>query len=353
MNNINIHLYPSKGEFETRVNKSMKAAYKSDRFENILFFTLGNKKIDSNELNIKNITESNSKILYLFYSILHLFKIKPSVINVHNWYCLIPAILTKIFFKSKIIYEPHEVEFGTSYARGLRKFLIIFVEFISIKFFINYIIFVGEAVKREYEKSYKPIDIIRDSLIFFSLPNYQPETKHSNFKKSAAYVGLFSKGRSIFRLIEVFIKRQDYDFYLIGHGNLKEKIQNKVKKYNNIHIKDPLNDKELSNFLNENIALGFSLMNPKSLSNRCAAPNKFFTFAHNEIPTVVSNSGDQAEIVKKFKIGYTIEEITNEEINKILDHFLKEKEPIDFKEFKKNYDYNLQEKKLIQIYKNI
>ena len=203
MKKINIHLYPSTGEFETRIFKSMEAATKSNRFEDVIFFTLGNKKLFLKNISVLNVSNSFSKILYVLSSIFFLFKLKPSVINVHNWYCLLSTIPFKFFFETKVIYEPHEVEFGTSYASGYRKYFIYLVEFISFKFFIDQVIFVGEAVKKEYADKYKKNILIKDSFIFYSLPNYKVKSNKIDNKQSAAYLGLFTNGRSIFKLIDI------------------------------------------------------------------------------------------------------------------------------------------------------
>ncbi|RLT87601.1 MULTISPECIES: hypothetical protein [unclassified Ketobacter] len=314
----NIHIYPTHGLHESRIKRSMKAAKSSGRFNKIALLALPGEnhhnvlheysEIGCNIEFLGKARQSVSigKLLYLAHTLLYLLSHRESlVVNVHNWYSLIPVMLASILRNIKIIYEPHEVEFGTSYSLGFRSFIISIVERISLRHFITATVFVGEAVKREYIKKYGKLYSISEATIVYSVPQTTDDTTYYNQmlpKDAGVYVGLFARGRGLELLVQAYIKT-GRTLLLVGHGDMRSELENIASKHSNIRILPSLKEGELQALLSQCCSVGFSLMDTSSLSNRCASPNKFFAYIFAGVPVVVSGYGDQARITEEYNLG--------------------------------------------------
>ena len=351
-NNFNVHLYPSSGKHETRIFKSMDAAKNTGMFDKVIFFSQGDEQSPKRIISF-NVTRSSSNFWYIAASTIHLFKLRPRVINVHNWYSLLPAIIFKILFHSKIIYEPHEVEFGTSYAEGTRSTFINILESVSLKLFINEVIFVGQAVKNEYIRAYGNNNKVLSSMIYFSIPSKVSTQKNYDNVNKISYLGLFVDGRNISSILESAKIRNDLIFEFIGHGPLKNKLNETAVKYDNINVVNSMNEEKLSIYLKSNIQIGLCLMNTHSLSNRCAAPNKFFTFVSNNIPVIVSPFGDQALLTHKYNLGKILDEVSPRSLIDAIDEIKSNEGGFGFEDFKRNFSFSKQNKELEDLYKRI
>ncbi len=337
---------------ETRIFKSMHAAKNTNIFDKVIFFNQGDGRSSKRIVSL-NVTKSSSKFWYIAASTLYLFKIRPRVVNVHNWYSLLPAIISKILFQSKIIYEPHEVEFGTSYAGGARSTFIKILESISLKLFINKVIFVGQAVKNEYIRTYGDNNKVLNSMVYFSIPSKVSTQKNCDNVNKISYLGLFTDGRNIGSILESAKIRNDLIFEFIGHGPLENKLNETSVKYDNIKVVNSMNEEKLSIYLKSNIQIGLCLMNTRSLSNRCAAPNKFFTFVFNNIPVIVSPFGDQALLTHKYNLGKILDEVSPKRLIDAIDEIKNNEGGFGFEDFKRNFSFSKQNKELEELYKKI
>lgn len=345
----------------------MKAAKSTGRFKEIALLALpGENQYDvSHEYrdigcNIEFLGKASQstsigKLLYLAHTLLYLLSHRETlVVNVHNWYSLIPVILASTLRKIKIIYEPHEVEFGTSYSQGLRSFIISIVEKFSFRRFITATVFVGEAVKREYIKKYGKLYAICEATIVYSVPQTSNDTVSHNqlFPKDAGvYVGLFTRGRGLELLVQAYIKTGQ-TLLLVGHGDMKNELENIASKHSNIRILPSLKEDELQSLLSQCCSVGFSLMDISSLSNRCASPNKFFAYIFAGVPVVVSGYGDQARITEEYNLGTCLKQQSLESLLAAI----KQAKAIyeggcqGFDEAKALYNYEAQQTSMINTY---
>lgn len=308
---INVHLYPTNSEYETRLHRSALAAAKINIFEEVVHLALGGLSKDKKErlrekygLNVINI--SNNKLSYIYRTFLFVSK-KQLVINVHNWYMLVPALYSYFIFKNKIIYEPHEVEFSTGYISKPAKLLCYILEkiFFSLTKFNS--VFVGCSVKNEYFRRYGKIQYAH---VVYSVPaisTYNSSENRTIDADSGCYVGLFTQGRGIETYIELLEKSLLKKFIFIGTGPYRDYINSKIAEGLNIEVFKPMEEQELYTFLIKNKPICFSLMSPESLSNRCASPNKFFMYYFSSCPIIYTNYGDQGIISREFKCGKGVE----------------------------------------------
>lgn len=314
---VNVHIYPSGGHFESRVIRSCDKALSSGLYSKVKFYVLGRNEQKSETIDGVTIERiSQSKIGYILKTFVLLSRSKLTI-NVHNWYLLFPALYSYFFFRNRLIYEPHEVEFGTAYISPVGKKVCHALE--SLFFRLKkrtQTVFVGEAVRKEYRNRYNmPKGVVIRSLPTLKVHQDGNGTTADSLN-TGCYVGLLTFGRGIdicLKLVnEGYLKR----FVFIGHGPMLEELRQLEAENENIVVLDSKSESELYDYLAKTKPICFSLMDIKSLSNRCASPNKFFIYLASQCPIIYSDFGDQAIIARKLNAGEGVTEICFEKISK-------------------------------------
>lgn len=343
----NVQLYPVSGVFESRLHRSMLAAQESKQFDSIVFVGVGSVNPIFVDVNVKiqlvSPTVRFVKLCYLWTVFKILFSEKKAIVNVHNWYSLIPCIL--LFWRHVYLYEPHEVESGTSYGRRIR-YLIILTEYIAIKFIVNYCIFVGVVAQNKYRNLYGTIQ----SEVIYSISDVSEGSfKSENKDQKDAYVGLLTFGRGLDELINAY---SDFDrkLLIIGHGPLRNHLIDKCIDKPNISFLDSLNADDLHAVLAK-CTLAFSFFSNPTESNKSASPNKFFQYLKAQLFVVCSTGGDQANLVAEYGIGKVVKNLNKQIITDILNKMpdtdeLKER----FEAVNARYSYDVQLEKYLKIY---
>src|SRR5699024_10896094 len=108
-------------------------------------------------------------------------------------------------------------------------------------------------------------------------------------------------------------------FLLVGEGNQKERLLNRVRdeKITNVEIKSSLPKKEIVNVIND-ASLGFMCVDNKYKILEDNSANKFFDFLAAGLPIVINYEGWQKEVIEKNKIGFSVLE-KNKMVMKIIE----------------------------------
>ena len=166
------------------------------------------------------------------------------------------------------------------------------------------------------------------------------------------YVGLFSKGRSIEKILKVFVKESIKSHVVfIGFGDLETLIKEHESINYNIHYHPAVRHDKLVSLI-KHADFGLCLIENISLSDYYCLPNKLFEYTFAGIPIIGSNFPEIKKIIEKHNLGVTCN-IKNE--NSII-HKIKELE-----NHKSNFKFNNlsilswqeQEKKLKNNYKQL
>jgi glycosyltransferase involved in cell wall biosynthesis len=276
------------------------------------------------------------------------------------------AFIVKRFYNSrvKVIYDAHEYERETIALRGFKKTAVKFLE----KFLIRYtdrVITVSNSIANEYKRLYP--DIERPALVL-NTPNYQDIEKKDIFreifnidrdKKIFLYQGGLSKGRGIEILLETFkrLSKENSSAVAVfmGYGELEEMVKDASKRYKNIFFHPAVSPDILLEYTSS-ADFGISTIEDSCLSYRYCLPNKLFEYLIAEIPVVVSNLYEMREFVKKYNVGVVAKENTPDGLKEAIKEALeldinKVKESI--KEVKKLYNWENQERVLIDVYRGV
>lgn len=169
--------------------------------------------------------------------------LKPDLIIAHSLAALKASTKAAKKLRKPVIYDCHELELGVQYTNRL----LFFYESIIEKIYIRKVdgVFVSnESIAIWYEKKYSGIK----PLVVRPLPDtrWQSNEKSDFFRENFGipsnhlvflYQGIFSIGRRIEQLIEVFKHSAD-DRHLVfmGHGELQQQIEDACQQCNRIHF---------------------------------------------------------------------------------------------------------------------
>lgn len=373
---INIHIYPSQFENESRILKITHTLSKYGFFEKIYMLgVLDSKKaknlerLDSKRIIIRvnRFVGSFKNILIIklwksivwYINVLFLLKKKKiSCINCHSLPVLPLCVILKLLNGgSKLIYDTHELETETIGARGIKKILYKIVEYLFITY-ADEVIVVNDSIAKWYSSNYK----INKPFVIKNIP-MKPRTMPKNsgmikdklgLKKSDilfVYQGNLSKGRGIEKLLNVFSKISDKYIVFIGNGSL-EKL---VKSSNSINIfhHDSVPMNTLINYTH-GCDVGISIIENTCLSYYLSLPNKVFEYLLAGIPMVVNDLPEQVKIIKEYSCGWVRERSSS------LEDLIKNINLNDIntkKEIIRNkiscLGWHSEEQKILEIYKSI
>lgn len=280
----------------------------------------------------------------------------------------IGAIIKKFFNRNaKIVYDAHEYETEVNGLQGIEKKLKKWLEKSLIKY-ADKVITVSDAIADEYVKLY---DIGKPALVLNTTP-YKKIEKKNIFRETLdikenqtifLYQGGLSKGRGIEILLEAFktlnTKHQSQNtnavIIFMGYGSLENLIKERSKEYKNIYFHQAVSPDVLLDYTSS-ADFGISTIEDTCLSYRYCLPNKMFEYLMAEIPVIVSNLYEMKRLVESNKIGTVAKENTPDGLKEAIREAVnldKEDLQTNIKKLKSVYNWEEQEKVLLNIYKDL
>ncbi len=353
MSKINIHVYTSSIQFESRIFKLTSTLIKKKIVDQIIIIGVYEKGLKEEEkfresiiikrlksVDFIRVRMLNKFLKMLFFQVAcyrQFKKSKPEIISCHTVWLLPVSILYKIFNRSTLIYETHELETERTGFSYLTKVIARTVEKIAIKFFIKNTVVVSESIKSFYKKRYKidnifvirncpeKINIVtkgKENLKDYYINKYQLDSDAIIF----LYQGVFNYGRGLNHLIEAFsrVTRDNFHLVCMGFGPMQDFILEATKKSNNIHFHEAVSSDLVIDYASQ-AHVGVVVIEPISLSYLYCLPNKLFDYLNAGIPVLASNLPDMENVLQEHECGWTIEPnykgifefIENIEISKI------------------------------------
>ena len=325
---INVHIYPSQMTNESRILKIVKSIEKMDLFSRIYLLGINqSSKLQTEELvsekiaifriNINSAKWEKTKfvgkkiipvIKFWILSYRFFLKIKPSIINAHNLASLPPCVIYKIFYRSKIIYDTHELETERQGWGKFEKYLSKFFEYICY-FFIDKTIVVSKPIGEFYSKKYNINPIVIHNCPSFTKPltsNYfRKKFKIKSNTKTFLYIGALTKNRGIEEYLECFQKTKlNIALIFLGGGELKNLIQKYAIKNTNIFFHSSVKPSEVVNIAaSADYALPIMKTGKASLSYEYMMPNKLFESIMANVPMISGGFYYETAFIEKNKIG--------------------------------------------------
>ena len=324
------------------------------------------QNIPVHRIKLKSRNWSKNKLIQLLKYFEFMYKViknykNSDIIHCNDLNTLPIGVIIKKFFNknAKIVYDAHEYETETFHLKGIEKKIVKIIEKYLIKY-ADKIITVSDSIANEYVKLYnieKPA-LVLNTPLFKNIEKKDLFREKLGIKKDKTiflYQGGLSKGRGIEVLLDAFKDINDNKSVIVfmGYGPLEKVIQEASKKYPNIYFHPAVSPEVLLDYTSS-ADFGISTIEDGCLSYRYCLPNKMFEYLMAEIPVIVSNLYEMRKLVNRYKIGV----VAKENSPKGLKEAIKEAMSLDrnellenIKKVKKIYNWEEQEKILLEVYK--
>ena len=172
-------------------------------------------------------------------------------------------------------------------------------------------------------KSIELNNILKSKITF--IPNgcdldlFKPFFEEKNINEikdifNAVFCGAHGQANGLESVLEVAEilkkeKRRDIKFTFIGDGKIKKKIVKKAKEKNldNCFFLDPMTKYELASYIRKEASIGLMILRNITAFYDGTSPNKFFDYISTGLPVITNYPGWIAEIIRKNKIGISVQ----------------------------------------------
>ena len=285
------------------------------------------------------------------------------IYHCNDLHALPAGVLLKAFSRRpvKIVYDAHEYETESRGVKGFERIFRRFLEGFLIRFTDRQIT-VSNSIAEEYARLYP----IEKPAVILNIPQFSNEARHDLFRQSLGirkkqkiflYQGGLSYGRGIEILLDAFdsADRSDNVLVLMGYGELEGAIRQRARESENIYFHNAVPPDQIPIYTSS-ADVGISTIENICLSYYYCLPNKLFEYLMAEIPVIVSDLFEMASLVNKYRLGAVAKENSVAGIRQAVT----EMETFDLKEFslrvkpfKTKYNWEVQERTLVDIYSDL
>jgi|SaaInl8_200m_RNA_FD_contig_121_75080_length_9522_multi_5_in_0_out_0_5 succinoglycan biosynthesis protein ExoL len=274
--------------------------------------------------------------------------IQPSKIIITNVDILFLLILNNIKQYTKdIIMEISDLRsytFNNSITDKIQQY----IDNIIFKIYISKLIVTSpKFYEFYYQKKFKGECFILENKPLESMLPPKVQKKQNN-KLVIGIVGLLLDGNPHKALFEYAKNKDDIEIHIYGKGTFEQQAKNYAKKYNHIKYFGEYNFfKDISKIYASLDIIYMSYDTTKNdLNVKLALPNKLYEAMYFKVPIITTENTYLAERVINNKIGYTIRCCNVEDIEKVVDKYIINKnkmllgfEDIDKNEYTADIDY--------------
>lgn len=326
---LNLHFYPSPFRHESRILKETHTLIKHNIVDKICIIARWEpglkeeESIDDNRsvwrvklfcsrfpkslpLEVVKYLEMSLRIFARF------FGIRVAVVSVHSLSTLPIGVLFKWSWRSKLIYDTHELETERTGLNGIRQKFSKFTERLCMPF-VDKMVVTSDSYANCYKETYG----LQKIYVFKNMPylNTSKPSEKNYFREKFniqkddiifLYHGLLSKGRAINLLLNSFARLpENKHLVLMGFGDLVPLVKNYESKYSNIHYHESVHPEQVVEYAS-NADVGISLIQKSSLSYYYSMPNKIYEYIHSGLAIIVSDFPDMGRVVEEAGCGWKI-----------------------------------------------
>lgn len=327
---VNLHIYPSPFKNESRILKETKSIIDNSIADEVIIIgTFSKTRLRSESIDpqrsvwrIKTVFDLFPKNIltdiFRFMSIQMVILIKYlpkklDLINCHSLSVLPVGVLLRIFKKTKLIYDTHELETERAGLKGFKQKIARALERICFRY-VDSTIVVSNSINRWYRQTYNTQNVFTVR----NVPDLRlvKKSKNRNVLKEKfrirnneilyIYQGLLSKGRGIDILLNVFSDPKiKSHIVFMGYGLYEDKVKKFSVRYNNIHFQEAVPPDQIIEY-SASADVGICLIEDIGLSYFFCLPNKVFEYNLAGIPVIVSDFPDLGEYIDSVNGGWKI-----------------------------------------------
>jgi glycosyltransferase involved in cell wall biosynthesis len=224
---------------------------------------------------------------------------------------LLVATMLAVITKSKLIYDAHELNHDRNGQSAMeRKIVLLWESFFWSR--IHLFITVSESIRRHYLETHGH----KTSAIVLNSPIVSGESQESHSIGDIRsvmgldredvillYVGALAEGRGIRLLLESAAQLPSkYHLVFLGEGELLPEIAECSKSVKAVHFLSPVPHDRIVDFIST-ADIGLCLLEPVSMSDKLALPNKFFDYAFAGLPILYSDFPEMSRVAQDFALG--------------------------------------------------
>jgi len=271
------------------------------------------------------------------------------------------GVLIKLFFNknAKIVYDAHEHE---SFRAGYDRTMHILSQWWEGKLikYADRVITVSYSIADDYEKMYN----IKKPDLVLNTPLYQKIERKNIFREKFnipesdiifLYQGGLSPKRGIIEFADIIKDIKNISYIIMGYGILENDIKELSLKNANVHFHKAVSSNVLLDYTSS-ADIGVCIEENICKSWDYALPNKMFEYLLAGLPVFVGGLGEMKRFVKKYDVGYIIEDLNNKkDVQKMIDKIIREHQTKfdNIKQISKQFTWQEQEKVLLKVYKDL
>ena len=398
----NLHIYPSNFRYESRILKETKSLADSGLFEKIFIAAIWEKGLKVHEeldskrelwripLKMSKLHPHLSpppsrgrphpsppqqvgrekerergffvKVLQHIEWMIKIFlrfrKERLAFVNCHTLSTLPIGVLFKLFAKSRIIYDTHELETEKSGWVGIRKAIAKILGKTLIHC-ADSVIVVSDSIGKWYKNQYnlKEVHLIRNIPYREAGPSEDSKLLKERFRIQDdeilfIYQGVLGRGRGIELLLNVFSKADEKKHIVfMGYGVLEDMVKEYENNFSHIHFHPAIKPGEIMSYA-KSADVGIHLIENTCLNHYYCLPNKVFGYILSGLPLIVSDFPEMGKIIDDYQCGWKVavdEKVVIDLIERISKEEIKEKKN-NVLDCRNNFSWQKEEKKLLKIY---
>jgi len=237
------------------------------------------------------------------------------MVNCHSLSAMPACAALKRRHNASLIYEPHELESETSRMGGIASATMRGFERLMLRD-VDHVILVSDSIRNWYRTNQRVSACS-------TIPNCPPltEARQSDYLRQTfgiakgravfLYHGILNRGRGIERLLEAFRHDGlDAELVLLRYSPLSP---GEWRSDRNVHWHPGVAPERLLTIA-ASADFGVSLIEPISLSYEYCLPTKLFDYIMARKPVLVSDTVEQAKVVREFNIGVVVDHESSQAI---------------------------------------
>jgi|SRR6185369_1529991 len=246
-------------------------------------------------------------------AIFHGARLQPSIVHCHDTFALPAGWFLKLLYKSKLIYDAHELESNKNGQNRLLSYATLMIEkFCWNK--IDLIVSVSDSIIEWYVNTFGKIS----NILVLNSPDLNVEnhdvTKYcekyfhnvygiDDGKLVFAYLGILGHGRGIEAILDAFTAPMlDAHLVFIGKGVLASKIDHYSRQYSNVHLHDPVPHEQVVSLV-KHANFGLCFIENVSLSDYYCLPNKLFEYVFAGLSVLACDFPEIKNVVTRYSLG--------------------------------------------------
>lgn len=237
---------------------------------------------------------------------------RTSLVYCNDAYCLPASVAVSALTGSKLVYDAHELEHDKNGQSRVSQAITLSLEKTCWPF-VDYFITVSESIRDHYLRTIgpKPSSVVLNSPLL--IPSSE-KAEVSDIRKDLGlgpdqiiliYVGALFEGRGIRGLLDSAESLpKNHHLVFLGEGALASDITSRGENLTNVHLVSPVSHEAVVDYIST-ADIGLCLLEPVSLSDILALPNKFFEYAFAGLPVLYSDLPELARLGRAYRLGAT------------------------------------------------